>query len=68
MLARVSLFCPSRLQSTFSPCRLRLVPLVAALIIPIYVDTSFMMLGAIGRKLGKANKTKPTEKDVGWAR
>ena len=36
-----------------------LVPLplsIPALIIPIYVDTSFMMVGAIGRKLHHAKK------------
>jgi len=27
---------------------------MTALIIPIYVDTSFMMIGALGRKLAKA--------------
>eukprot|EP00903_Cladosiphon_okamuranus_P009469 g9024.t1 len=36
---------------------------LAALIIPIYVDTSFMMVGAIGRKLTKAKQRAAQPKD-----
>ncbi len=45
----------SKLKTSFY-FRLHLLPFITALIIPIYVDTSLIMMGALKRKLTRKKK------------